>query len=748
MTQLQIPQQQVEDSNSSANPHFDTLLQARLSRRSVLGGGAGMTAAMMFGTLGLVGCGSDSDDGASGGNTTPPVNNSTALPKKLTFKPVEHSKEDRVIVPEGYQVQIIAPTGTPLFSGVSEWSDNGLQSGESFEKRVGDNHDGMCFYGLKDDKYSSTSSDRGLLAINHEYVVTWMINPLGAYTITNPSPEAVGTIYAKTRLASDIRREVNAHGVAIIEIRRKANSNEVEIVKDSKFNRRITSTTLMDLTGPAAGSDLMKTKFDPQGLTTRGMNNNCGSNYSPWGTYLTTEENFNGVFARGNDAALLTPALEAARRRYGASPNSTGFGYLWHTGADSDAKIPDEFKRWDMTVTGAAAAEDYRYAFNTFGYIVEIDPFSPNSRPAKRTALGRFAHETCSYAPLVEGQPVVFYMGDDARNEYIYKFVSKAVWDAKDKNGGLAAGSKYLDQGTLYVAKFNADGSGEWVELTHGKNGLDSNNSKYPFASQADVVIYARLAADSVGATKMDRPEWTSVSPVTGEVYVTLTNNSTRGIKSKDAEGKDVVLNPTDAANPRVYDGTGDGVADGNRNGHVIRWREAGNKHTALSFNWDVYVFGAAYNTPENLSGLTSLNDMSSPDGLGFDDRGMLWIQTDDGAYTNTTNCMMLAALPGKVGDGASTSVGGVTTYMGAKPTETNLARFLVGPVQCEITGIAFTPDFKTMFVNVQHPGEDGTRAAQTSNWPASQTNPFARALPRSATVVITRKDGGVIAAE
>lgn len=740
MTQLDsknsFPQEFVEDSNPSSNPHFSSLLDARLSRRSVLGGGAGMTAAMMFGSLGLVGCGSDSE--ASTVAST--VNNSTALPKKLTFSPVAHSKEDRVIVPEGYQVQIIAPTGTPLFSGVAEWSDNGLQTGESFEKRVGDNHDGMVFYGLKDGKYDPNTSSTGLLVMNHEYVVTWMLSPLGAFSETNTAEGAASTIYAKLRLASDVRREVNAHGASVIEVRRKAGSNEFELIKDSPYNRRVTSSTVMDLTGPASASPLMVTKFDPKGMTTRGMNNNCGSNISPWGTYLTTEENFVGVFARGDDAAMLSAPEHAARNRYSATPKSTGFGYLWHTPPASAAIMTDEFSRWDMTVSGATAAQDYRYAFNTFGYIVEIDPFAPASRPAKRTALGRFAHETCSYAPVVVGQPVVLYMGDDARGEYVYKFVSKALWDAKDVGGGMAVGAKYLDQGTLYVAKFNADGQGEWLELTHGKNGLDTANSKYPFSSQADVLIFARLAADSLGATKMDRPEWVSVSPVTGEVYLTLTNNRASERPAKYA---------LDAANPRNYDHNGDGKADGNPNGHVVRWKEKDGKHTAATFQWDVYVFGSAFNnSAANLSGLTASNDMSSPDGLLFDGRGLLWIQTDDGAYTNTTNCMMLAALPGSVGDGTAVTIGDVTTPMGAKPTASNLARFLVGPIESEITGIAYTPDHKTLFINVQHPGEDSSRAAPSSHWPASQNNPFARSLPRSATVVITRKDGGVIAAE
>ena len=332
-------------------------------------------------------------------------------------------------------------------------------------------------------------------------------------------------------------------------------------------------------------------------------------------------------------------------------------------------------------------------------------------------------------------------MGDDARGEYVYKFVSKAVWNPADANGGLKAGTKYLDEGTLYVAKFSANGTeayglGEWVELTYGINGLNSSNTKYPFSSQADVMVFTRLAADSVGATKMDRPEWVNASPITGEVYLTLTNSN-----AANRGGK------TDPANPRDYDNNGDGKLDGNPNGHVIRWREDNGNHAALKFQWDVYAFGAPFDlAAANLSGLTAENDFSSPDGLVFDPRGVMWIQTDDGAYLKRTNCMMLVALPGQVGDGASQQVGAVTTHIGAKPTTNNLARFLTGPLEAEITGVAFTPDLKTFFVSIQHPGENGNRKdGYNSHWPDSQTNPSSKALPRSALAVITRKDGGVV---
>ena len=719
----------VEDSNPTNNIDFQTIISRRLNRRSILKGGTGLTAAAFFGALPLVGCSDDDDN-----NTVNPVNNNgndaaipaqgdLKRPETLKFTAVAHSTADTMSVAAGYKAEMILPLGTPLISGIDDWKDNREQSAESFEWRMGDNHDGMWFFGKKGGAYDVKASENGLLVMNHEYVNSSELSPFGYHVIqdNNAAP-----IFQNRRLASDVRREVNCHGVAVVEMSRRADGMGYEMVRDSKYNRRITSSTTAQLTGPVAGSDLVKTKFDPTGFQTRGINNNCGAGLSPWGTYLTTEENFVGVFARGQDATQLSAAQNYGRERYGAMENFPGWEYLWHTPEAKDAKIVDEFSRWDMTAVGASAADDYRNGFNTFGYITEIDPFDQNSMPQKRTALGRFAHENCAYAPVEQGKPVVFYMGDDARGEYIYKFVSKATWSTADIGGGLKAGDKYLNDGTLYVAIFNEDGSGKWQPLIHGQNGLDASNSELPFNGQDEVLVFARAAADAVGATKMDRPEWVSVSPITGEVYVTLTNNKLRGVRDDQ---------PVSASNPRSYDVGG--KPRGNDNGHIIRWAEAGGDHAAISFEWDIYLFAAPSDlSAENLSQLNDSNDLSSPDGLYFDPRGVLWIQTDDGAYTDTTNCMLLAALPGKVSDGMlTTTSAGQQTRVGMPASNDNIKRFFVGPEGCEVTGITMTPDFKTLFINIQHPG---------NNWGAVAGG----SIPRSATVMITREDGDVILAE
>ncbi|MFA2915347.1 PhoX family protein [Acinetobacter pittii] len=716
------------DNNTSDNIHFRDILEQHISRRSLITKAASGAVALTLAST-LTGCNdSDDDSGSNNGGTTPVDPNKK--PEKLTFTAVAKNHNDIVTVPEGYEANVIFALGDSINPNFGEWDDNNIPSGPSFQFRSGDCHDGMHYFGLNTstNRFDESVSAEGLLVMNHEYINQTFLHPKGPTKVDGRRPE------------DEVIRETNAHGVSIVYIKKDAATQKVTIDKNSIFNRRITASTEMDFAGAAAGSALLATRFSPTARKTRGTHNNCGNGYTPWGTYLTTEENFIGYFARSTtDDALRTPEEIIALKRYGLKAGS-GSRYGWET-AIGQVESQDLYDRWNADVKAAQATQDYRNGPNTFGWMVEIDPFDVRLNPVKRTSLGRFAHED-SACRAVAGQPLAFYMGDDSRGEYIYKFVSTAVWDVKDVNRGYAAGDKYMNAGKLYVAKFNNDGSGQWIELAYGKNGLNESNTTYPFKSQADVVTFARLAADAVGATKMDRPEWCTVNPVNGEVYVTLTNNSNRG--------KDYA---TDAANPRNYTDLYNGTKEqkGNVNGHIIRFKETDDKTTAETFKWDIYLFGAEASMASNinLSGLTDNNDLSSPDGMWFDPRGVLWIQTDDGAYTDVTNCMMLAALPGQIGDGGTaTTSNGQQTLVGAKVTDSTLRRFLVGPKQCEITGIAMTPDHKAIFINVQHPGEDSkSYSTPDSNWPATQKDPNNKtARPRSATVVITRKDGGVIA--
>ena len=716
------------DNNTSDNIHFRDILEQHVSRRSLITKAASGAVALTLAST-LTGCNDSNDDSGSNNGGIPPVD-PNKKPEKLTFTAVAKNHNDIVTVPEGYEANVIYALGDSINPAFGDWDDNNIPSGPSFQFRSGDCHDGMHFFGLNTSKnnFDESVSAEGLLVMNHEYINQTFLHPKGPTKVNGRRPE------------DEVIRETNAHGVSIVHIKKDAATQKVIIDKKSIFNRRITASTEMNFAGVAAGSSLLATRFSPAGRQTRGTHNNCGNGYTPWGTYLTTEENFIGYFARSTtDDALRTPEEIIALKRYGLKAGS-GSRYGWET-AIGQVESQDLYDRWNADVKAVQPTQDYRNGPNTFGWMVEIDPFDNRLNPVKRTSLGRFAHED-SACRAVAGQPLAFYMGDDSKGEYIYKFVSRAVWDVKDVNGGYGAGDKYMNAGKLYVAKFNNDGTGQWIELAYGKNGLNESNSTYPFKSQADVVTFARLAGDAVGATKMDRPEWCTVNPVNGEVYVTLTNNSNRG--------KDYA---TDAANPRNYTDLKDGktTQKGNVNGHIIRFKETDDKTTAETFKWDIYLFGAEASMASNinLSGLTDNNDLSSPDGMWFDPRGVLWIQTDDGAYTDVTNCMMLAALPGQIGDGTTaTTSNGQQTLVGAKVTDSTLRRFLVGPKQCEITGIAMTPDHKAIFINVQHPGEDSASyATPDSNWPATQKDPNNKtARPRSATVVITRKDGGVIA--
>ncbi|WP_312080592.1 PhoX family protein [Acinetobacter schindleri] len=751
---LPYDENQELDNNTSDNHHFRDILEQSMSRRDLIAKTASGAAALALASS-LTACSDDNENGNIGddeSNPNPPADNN-ARPEKLSFSPVKKNLDDWVTVPEGYTATVLYAMGDSIHPIYSDWDDNNIPNGPSFQFRSGDCHDGMSYFGLstKTGRYDENASEHGLLVMNHEYINQTFLHPQGPTKVDGRRPE------------DEVIREVNAHGVSIVHIKKNTETQAVEIVKSSPFNRRITASTVMNFSGPVTNSPLVRTAFSPTGRQTRGTHNNCGNGYTPWGTYLTAEENFIGYFQRsGTDQyADRSEAEKTALKRYGLGldisyvNNEQGqkvperdeqdrivyldksSRYAWET-AQAGVESQDMYDRWSANVTKASASQDYRNAPNTFGWIVEIDPFDNSANPVKRTALGRFAHEDCRASRAIEGEQFAFYMGDDSRGEYIYKFVSDAKWDPKDINTGYRAGDKYMNNGKFYVAKFNADGTGQWIELAHGKNGLTAENAVYPFSSDADVLTFARLAGDAVGATKMDRPEWVAVNPENGEVYVTLTNNSNRGNSSAQ---------PVDAANPRNYSDPEGGK--GNVNGHIIRFKE---ENTASeSFEWDIYLFGAeaSMDANINLSGLNDNNDLSSPDGMWFDPRGVLWIQTDDGAYTDTTNCMMLAALPGQVGDGGpATTSNGQATIAGAQVTDENLRRFLTGPKECEITGVTMTPDYKAIFINVQHPGEDSkTFDAPTSNWPASQSDRSNKtARPRSATVVITRNDGGVIA--
>ena len=578
---------------------------------------------------------------AVGGSILPTA--ARAAADRFSFEAIPVSTADEVIVPSGYKAEVIVRWGDPLWSDVPEFNHATRGTAASQERAFGDNTDGQdVFY----------HDGHVLLVVNNEYTnrdILWGNNP-----------------DAKAASDDDVAKGMMAHGVTIVEIANR--DGKWGIVKDSPYNRRVTPQTEMTITGPAAGHDLMKTAADPSGMTCKGTWNNCGNGMTPWGTYLACEENFNGYFSAEDENHETSPEL----KRYGVSASDWGYGW---------AKIDDRF---DVSKNPSEP--------NRAGYVVEIDPTDPTSTPRKLTALGRFKHENAETVVNNDGR-VVVYMGDDERGEFLYRFVSDGVYAAGVDTNAL------LENGTLSVAKFNDDGTGEWIDLTPETSGL---------ASQAEVCIHTRQAASAVGGTTMDRPEWVASNPNAPEVYCCLTNNKNRGVKP-NAGGDDISAN---GPNPR----------DKNNYGQIVRWRPDGGDHTAAGFGWDLYVLAGNPTVHENAyagsENVNADNMFNSPDGLKFDTNGLLWIQTD-GNYGNE-------------GDFAGQ---GNNQMLAGDPVTGEIRRFLVGPNECEVTGLSWSPDRRTMFVGIQHPGEDGN-----SHWPEG-----ADSVPRSAIIAITREDGGLV---
>lgn len=580
----------------------------------------------------------------------------------LGFDSIPSSTADSISLPPGYRSSVLISWGQPLNTNGPAFDPSGKGTAKMQEQQFGDNNDGMSLFTFPGDKPDTAS--RALMAINNEYTNYRYLFDHGK------DPQS----------AEDVHKAQASEGVSVIEVKREG--QQWAFVQGSKYNRRIHGNTPIHLSGPAAGHEWLKTAADKTGKNVLGTFQNCANGKTPWGTYLTCEENFTDCFGSSDPAQTF----DAATKRYGVTAASKEVNWHLHDPRFDVAKNPNEPNR--------------------HGWVVEIDPFDPKSTPVKRTALGRFKHENAALTETKDGR-VVVYMGDDERGEFIYKFISRDKVDHKNPK----ANRDILDHGTLYVAQFDAgdsnpdhpEGQGKWIELSHGKNGIDAASG---FANQAEVLIHARLAASQVKATRMDRPEWIVVSPKDGQVYCTLTNNIKRG-----DEGQ-----PVGGPNPRAK----------NQYGQILRWQETGSDAAAMDFAWDLFVVagnpGVHAGTPQG--GSTNINPQNmfnSPDGLGFDAAGRLWILTDGDA----TNAGDFAGM-------------GNNQMLCADPASGEIRRFMVGPVGCEVTGISFAPDQKALFVGIQHPGENGG-----STFPEHLPN----GKPRSSVMVITREDGGVIGA-
>jgi uncharacterized protein len=634
-------------SNPTGNLTMGEIIATRFNRRDLLRGALATTAiAATIGSQALA-----QGQQPAGKRPTP----------RFDFKEIEAGVDHTHHVAEGYDAQILLRWGDPLFPESPEF-DPLAQTADKQRRQFGYNTDFVGFIPI------NGSSDHGLLVVNHEYTNEELMFPgVGVQETKEANFDKM------TKDLIDI--EIAAHGGSIVELRREA--GRWQVVKGSKFTRRITGDTPMEITGPAAGHDRMKTSQDRAGRRVSGMINNCAGGITPWGTWLSCEENFHGYFW----GTLPAGHREAANyKRYGVGTPTYGWG-----------KVHDRF---DLTKEPNEA--------NRFGWVVEIDPFDPGFVPKKRTALGRTKHEAAA-GIVASDRRYVIYLGDDERFDYVYKFVTAGTVDRRNR----AANLNLLDEGTLFVAKYHPDGSGEWLPLVHGQGPLSNANG---FDSQADVLVETRRAADLLGATKMDRPEDIDANPATNRVYVILTNNSSR----KDEQ--------VDAGNPRAK----------NAFGHIIEMLPEGGNHAARTFTWEILVrcgdpsvaaVGATFSSETTKDGWFGM-----PDNSVIDSQGRLWIATDGNNAKATGRADGLWALETE-GESRGTS-----------------KHFFRVPVGAELCGPCFTPNDETLFVAVQHPGEGEEGVPASFEKPTTRWPDFKDGMPpRPSVLAITKRGGGKI---
>jgi len=580
----------------------------------------------------------------------------TASQSSLAFADVKHGLDDRHHVAAGYDVQVLIRWGDPVLPGARPFDAQNLIADDQL-LQFGYNND---FIGYLPLPAGSGSSSHGLLGVNHEYCSSELMFP----------PYEGQHRDAWERHKASI--EMAAHGFSVIEVRRSGRTWQV--VEGSRYARRITATTPMWVSGPAAGHRRMRTAADPSGGRVLGTVSNCSGGTTPWGTFLSCEESVED-YIRGDTKALPDAALYA---RYGIREKS--------------------LFNWGVLDRRFLLKEEPNEP-NRFNWVVEIDPYQPSAAPVKRTALGRFKHEAANVVVAPDGR-VVVYMGDDQRDEYIYRFVSKGRFDPRDRN----ASARLLDEGTLSAARFDGDGTLTWLPLVHGQGPLTAANG---FADQGDVLINTRRAADLVDATQMDRPEDVETNPVTGRVYVMCTG-ATRDAKK---------LNPANPRTPGTY-------------GHVIELMPPGEgvqaDHTAPRFRWDFFLLCGDPRESADVAqfhGATGPDGwLSSPDNCVFDSKGRIWMATDGMSYRKKQAEGLYAA--DTLGPGRALT-----------------RHFFRAPAGAEVCGPCFTPDNETLFLSIQHPGEGSKLPNPSTRWPDFKDG----MPPRPSVIAISRKGGGTI---
>ncbi|WP_435975144.1 PhoX family protein [Streptomyces sp. Qhu_M48] len=649
-----------EVPNTSDNEYAGDVIAGVLSRRSALRAAAVVTVASAVGGAAVLGEAPEAVAHGNGhGHGPGPVKTDGA--RGLRFAPVAPNTADKVTVPSGYSQNVVIRWGEPILRGAPAF-DSEKQTAKAQAGQFGYNNDFLSLLPLDEER------DRQVLVANHEY--TDEVLMFRGYDAANPTREQVEIAWA-------------AHGLSVVVVQEERRSGKLTPVNRHYLNRRLHTTSEFRVTGPAAGSDLLKTSVDPTGRTVLGTLNNCAGGTTPWGTTLHGEENFNQYFANGSSAT---------DKRYGVGTGAT------------ERKWERFDKRFDLA---QEPNEVHR-----FGWVVELDPYDPDSTPRKRTALGRFKHEAAQPRLTADGRPVV-YMGDDERFDYFYKFVSSK----RMRKGGSRAAREHnltlLDEGTLYVAKLTGDspaaeidgtgkhpndgefdGSGVWIPLATG------DVSHVPGMTADEVYVFTRLAGDKVGATKMDRPEDVEPSPRTGRVYVALTNNTNRGKGTNPG---------ADEANPRNL----------NKHGQILELAENWDDPSSDGFAWRLFLVAGDPNDPATyFAGYPKekVSPISCPDNVAFDPYGNLWISTD-GAQL-----------------GSHDGLFGVATQ-GERRGE--LKQFLTVPKGAETCGPIIQD--RRVLVAVQHPGEiDGASVENPkSEWPDGPGR-----IVRPSVVAVWRTDG------
>ena len=644
------------------------VLNRRLSRRRVLASSGGLAALSLAGDAVWA----------------------QAPASPLGFEPIVGTADDRVDVPPGYRSDVVLRWGDPLFSDTAALEPERVAEGVLFEagaaaaqaRQFGFNCDGIGLFPIDD--------DRMLMCVNHEFPIPALLFP--GWSEARPTRSWGELMRRNPQAVAYMQASV---GISVVELVR---DGAWRFVIDSPYNRRITANTPVEMAGPAGRHPLLGDPGGDSPVTALGTLCNCAAGTTPWGTYLTAEENVD-IFFGNRDAAGLTPDLERAYARLPPRPRDSLFRWEYADPRFDVAAHPHESLK--------------------FGWIVEIDPFTPDRPVRKRTALGRFKHEGATTVLAGDGRAVV-YTGDDQEFEYLYKFVTAERFDPErpERNRDL------LDSGTLYVARFLDDGGGEWLPLVFNEHAALTPEAG--FDSQADVVLRCREAADRVGATPLDRPEDVAVSPVTGMVYLACTQGVNRG-RADDVPGGRDIDRGTDAANPRAP----------NPWGHILELAESGADAAAETFRWEVFMLcgdpasGNLRTTPlaadqapadtdvtyfGGSADADALSAIANPDNLGFDSAGNLWIVTDGTQPRNNNNGCFVCPTQGE--------------------NRGDVRQFMSGPVGAEICGCKITADGRTLFLTVQHPGEGGSAVNSISRWPDG-----GNAAPRPSLVAIEPVD-------